>query len=88
MQDITLCRGGECPIKFRCFRFTAETLGKQDFFKGIPFNANKNSCEYFIGNFHQIQKVAYYIWLEKGKPSGKSDEIWLEAERRVWKNKL
>jgi hypothetical protein len=88
MYDITLCSGGECPIKFRCFRYTAEILGRQAFFGGIPFDINKNSCEHFTNNSAQISEVAYYLWLEKGKPSGKSEEIWLEAERKVWKTRL
>jgi hypothetical protein len=30
--DVTVCTGGDCPIKENCHRFTAERLGRQDFF--------------------------------------------------------
>lgn len=30
-----------------------------------------------------IQERAYYIWEEKGKPSGQDYEIWVQAKRDI-----
>jgi hypothetical protein len=45
--DVTLCAGGDCPIKQNCHRFTAVRLGRQDFFGSPPYNFATQSCEYF-----------------------------------------
>lgn len=52
MSDITKCPGGDCPIKDKCYRFTASTdeFG-QSYFKDPPFTI-KNShliCDMFWG---------------------------------------
>ncbi|MBC8110778.1 MAG: DUF2934 domain-containing protein [Verrucomicrobia bacterium] len=83
-SDITLCAGGDCPIKQKCYRFLAEILGRQDFFGQLPYNFDTNSCEYFWENRPdkgEIRLRAYQIWQEKGCPEGKSTEIWLQAEK-------
>lgn len=30
-----------------------------------------------------ISAAAHLLWIEKGRPDGQDDEIWLEAERRL-----
>lgn len=36
MADLTMCRGGECPLKNRCYRFTASPDEYQSYFAEIP----------------------------------------------------
>lgn len=33
--------------------------------------------------FFEMQKKAYYLWEEEGKPQGKDWNIWLKAEKEV-----
>ncbi|MBD2201222.1 DUF2934 domain-containing protein [Calothrix sp. FACHB-1219] len=84
--DITLCPGQNCPIKQECYRFTAEILGRQDFFGTPPYKLTTNSCEFFITNRPneaQIRRLAYTIWEKTGYPEGKSVEHWLQAEKEL-----
>lgn len=88
--DITLCPGQNCPIQNNCYRFTAEVLGRQDFFVEAPYSFNKNSCEYFIDNRpdeNKIRMKAYEIWQRMGYPNGKAIEHWLQAEKELSKRK-
>jgi hypothetical protein len=32
---------------------------------------------------HNIEMLAYYIWLSRGCPEGQSDAIWREAEKKL-----
>jgi DUF2934 family protein len=36
-----------------------------------------------IAREESIRLRAYEIWLQRGRPEGQSNEIWLEAERQV-----
>lgn len=81
MLDITLCGGGECPLKYACFRFTAEAYGRQDYFGSVPFKAG--NCEHFMDNTAQIRQIAYYLWLEAGKPEGEHEKHWLKAQEAI-----
>lgn len=48
MPDITMCQGGECPVKFNCYRHVAvPTAEWQSYFDGIPFDFNSNKCQEF-----------------------------------------
>jgi hypothetical protein len=52
MVDITKCRGGNCPIKEKCYRFTAKAGFRQSYFFNPPFEIigkfdNHVKCEYF-----------------------------------------
>jgi hypothetical protein len=50
MADITMCSGGECPMKERCYRFTAtKNEWRQSFFLGIPIKEDK-TCDHFWDN--------------------------------------
>ncbi len=31
----------------------------------------------------QVAKAAYFLWIEKGRPSGCDNDIWCEAEQRL-----
>lgn len=83
MYDITLCDGGDCPLKNACFRYTAAILGRQDFFGSPPFVGM--DCEHFLDNKPQISVRAYQIWLESGKPAQEHLSHWLQAENEVRK---
>ena len=86
--DITLCPGQGCPVKENCFRFTAEVLGRQDFFGRLPYNFDTRSCEYFISNRpseEQIRQRAFQIWQQAGCPDGKAVDCWVMAERELVK---
>jgi hypothetical protein len=53
MPDITMCPGGECPLKETCYRFKANPSSWQSFFHEPPYkieyySEGKNiSCEYY-----------------------------------------
>ncbi|MBD2593160.1 hypothetical protein BCD64_25505 [Nostoc sp. MBR 210] len=84
--DITLCPGKNCPIQKNCYRFTAEIIGRQDFFVEPPYSFVNNCCEYFISNLPDesaIRVKAYEIWQKKGCPGDKAWENWLEAEKEL-----
>lgn len=49
MVDMAKCFGGDCPLKGKCFRFTAPAGEfRQSYFKN-PMNLGEN-CKYFVSN--------------------------------------
>lgn len=47
MADISKCRGGDCPLKEKCFRFTAPTNEfRQSYFVDVPYDKETNKCKY------------------------------------------
>ena len=49
MPDITLCKGTNCPLKERCYRYTAKpTQFSQSYFVDPPIKDGE--CEYFWDN--------------------------------------
>jgi hypothetical protein len=62
MPDITMCKGDRCPLRDKCFRFTA-IPGKhmQAYFTEIPFDAMTLSCRHFMDNSGRLknQKEIY-----------------------------
>jgi hypothetical protein len=50
MADITMCGGGECPLKETCYRYKAEPNEyRQAYFLGEPFVKTEDylTCDYF-----------------------------------------
>lgn len=50
MADICACVGGDCPMKWDCYRFTCVKGGwRQSYFMEIPFKVEqgKLTCKYF-----------------------------------------
>lgn len=48
MADITMCNGGDCPVKDKCYRFTAKPSEfRQSYFLNTPFKDDK--CDMFWG---------------------------------------
>jgi len=46
MPDISMCKGGGCPLKERCYRYLAESDGEwQTFFVDEPFR--DGACKFF-----------------------------------------
>ena len=45
MADITKCKGGDCPLKKKCYRYIALSSDYcQSYFKDIPYNYDKKEC--------------------------------------------
>lgn len=58
MPDISMCKGGECPLKENCYRYLAtpsEYL--QSYLSNPPYNEEKKECEYYWDNklYNQIK---------------------------------
>ncbi|MEP2671270.1 MAG: hypothetical protein ABJH04_19865 [Cyclobacteriaceae bacterium] len=51
MADITMCSGGDCPLKENCYRFLAEEekLTDQTYFARPPFSwvEGEATCKFF-----------------------------------------
>ena len=67
MPDITMCHGGDCPHKEKCYRFTANADELyQSYFVDPPYKDGK--CEYYWG------ENAEAIWNQlKDIVNGKED---------------
>ena len=50
-SDITMCKGGRCPFKTMCHRYTSTPLEHQLYFTKPPFKINKGKpeCTMFWG---------------------------------------
>ncbi|MDX1957318.1 MAG: DUF2934 domain-containing protein [Leptospiraceae bacterium] len=82
--DITACKGGDCPIKDSCLRFTGVFYGRYDQFTFPPYNFQKQSCESYLfdrPNPFEIQKLAYQFFEDDGYQNGKDLEYWFKAEK-------
>lgn len=48
MVDICKCKGGSCPKKEQCYRYTALSDAiAQSYFMKPPWNEEKQECKYF-----------------------------------------
>lgn len=49
MADISKCRGTDCPMKDKCWRYLAPSSKWQSYFHAESgLNQDKNECENFI----------------------------------------
>ena len=49
MADISKCRGTDCPMKDKCYRFVVPSSRWQSYFHGESgLNQDKNECKNFI----------------------------------------
>jgi hypothetical protein len=47
MPDISMCKGGDCPKKQKCYRFRAvPSEHRQSYFAEVPFQPD-GTCAYF-----------------------------------------
>ena len=50
-MDGTKCEGLNCPLKEKCYRFTAPTNDLwQSYFSTPPYNEKTDECDYFWAN--------------------------------------
>lgn len=54
MPDISMCTGGVCPLRGKCYRATAKPNSYQSYFYGTPFRlvvlpdgTKQVECEYY-----------------------------------------
>lgn len=47
MPDISMCKGGDCPLKETCYRFKATPSDWQSYFGETPYNEEKKDCDYY-----------------------------------------
>lgn len=89
MPDITMCTGAGCPLKNRCYRFRAQTHGRQDYFGRSPYDAASGRCDDFwdvarLGPTDaQIGARAYHLWVVGGWPEGTADADWQRARAEL-----
>lgn len=63
MADITMCKGGSCPLKEKCKRFTSTfNLERQWVFTNVPYEDDK--CEWYWGEnqdsiYNQLINIVY-----------------------------
>jgi hypothetical protein len=51
MPDITMCMGGDCPLKQDCYRYTAKpSQYLQSYFGEIPYDTEAKECDSFLDN--------------------------------------
>jgi hypothetical protein len=65
MSDITMCKGTNCPLKEKCFRFTAKADEYQSYFNESPLKDDK--CDMYWGEksekIHAVKHTAVE-WLQ------------------------
>lgn len=61
--DISLCIGGLCPLKEKCYRYLAKPSEYQSYFADPPFV--KNKCEYLVKIVKPKKKVSNKCLLKK-----------------------
>lgn len=87
--DVTMCFGGGCPIRMRCYRFRAEPAARQDAFGAAPWNPLTQRCDAFwdiaalAPSEARIRDRAYAIWLSEGRPHGRDEAHWHRARTEL-----
>ncbi|MBP6842290.1 MAG: DUF2934 domain-containing protein [Kofleriaceae bacterium] len=89
MPDVTMCPGGACPLRQRCYRYRAVPDGRQDAFGAVPFDEEAGACELFwdvarlAPSDEAIRTRAYYLWLAAGRPHGAAETHWYAARAQL-----
>jgi hypothetical protein len=89
MPDITMCGGEGCPLRFRCYRFRAETHGRQSYFGRAPYSAERGACDQFWAleglepSEGDIRTRAYFLWETGGRVEGTHEEDWRRARSQL-----
>ena len=58
MPDITMCDGGDCPLKQNCYRYLATPSEfRQSYFVNLPYDKQEDTCQHFWDNslYNQIK---------------------------------
>ena len=51
MPDISKCKGGNCPLAFNCYRFTAKANPyRQTYMSEVPWDEEEKKCDYYLPN--------------------------------------
>lgn len=50
MPDISMCDNKQCPLRFKCYRFTATPNPYRQSFGNFEYDEKKEKCEYFWDN--------------------------------------
>ena len=54
MSDVVMCKGGDCPMKKKCERYTSKAKEVQEWFPSTPFKFSDIGegafCSFFIKN--------------------------------------
>lgn len=85
MSDLTLCPGGDCPLRSRCYRFRAVAYGRQDSFGAPPWSAATGTCDSFFDverlmpTEDAVRTRAYHLWERAGRPEGQALAHWHQA---------
>ena len=59
MADIAKCTGGQCPLKEKCYRYTAtEDEYWQSWLVEEPYDYDKKECEFFYERKQNYEKTA------------------------------
>lgn len=76
MSDITKCSGVDCPVAFRCARYSQKPYRQKSYFTTPPFTIDKGlfKCEMFWGDaadllFEQLKSIM------SSKPIKKHDKV-------------
>ena len=79
----------QCPLREDCYRYTYPHAGR-DYFGGLPYDAQTNSCELFISNLpteEEIRTAAYHIWQREDEPEGQAEAYWEQARRECYRSR-
>ena len=62
MSDISMCSGRDCPLKEKCYRYTAPKSKYMQSYFTIPPKDEKGNCDMFWGEksqsiFTQLQDI-------------------------------
>ena len=50
MPDISMCNNQNCPLKDKCYRFTATPNPRWQAYSGFMYDEQTNECNYFMDN--------------------------------------
>lgn len=81
MADLTMCRGGECPLKNRCYRYTASPDEHQSYFVEIPGDYGEE-IKTFPDPKHNTRRIVWQCNMYWGE---KQEEIMDQLNKIVGK---
>lgn len=88
-HDLTMCPGGECPLRRQCYRHRAVPAGRQDWFGAPPYDALTGRCAQLwdlarlAPQEAQVRDRAYFLWVAAGRPEGRAEEHWAQARAEL-----
>ena len=89
-MDITMCKGGKCPLKEKCRRFTARQSMMQSYLTVPPFRIDRGKfiCDMFWGDKSDyLFETLKSIMTNGKKAAGHSDNDNQPSQRSVCSGK-